>query len=262
MTAKRAEWYEAAFGPFYPVLYRRRDDSEADRVLESFGDLFRPGGRILDLACGSGRYMVAAARRGLEVWGVDLSDFLLGEAAGRGGLQGRLVRADMRRLPFQSSAFDAVLCMFTSFGYFSVDMDNLLVLHEVSRVTKTGGTFLLDFLNADHHATLRPSETERESDDYMVSERRSLESGAKFLVKHVRALNRKTGALLEYDERVRLYTRGELHTMLDSVDLGVSGVFGDYDRSEFDKDNSQRIILVCEKQSAAFDVTRTRPTRA
>lgn len=251
MTAERAEWYEAAFGPFYPVLYKRRDENEADRVLESFADMLRPGGRVLDLACGSGRYMVAAARRGLEIWGVDLSEFLLAEAAGRGGLGGTVVRADMRRLPFSAGSFDAVLSMFTSFGYFSVDMDNLLVLHEVSRVMKIGGTFLLDFLNAGFQAALPPSEAERESDDYMVSERRFLDSGGKFVVKHVRALNRKTGALLEYDERVRLYTRGELLTMLDSADLGVAGVFGDYDRGEFDQEKSERMILVCEKRAAS-----------
>ena len=242
-------WYETAFGPFYPVLYQRRDESEAERVLELFGELLPPGGRVLDLACGAGRYMLAAAGRGLRVWGVDLSGFLLAEAAGREPLTGKVVRADMRRLPFRSQAFEAVLSMFTSFGYFSVDMDNLLVMREVSRVLTNGGTFLLDFLNAGRLTGMSPEETERESSGYLIGERRSLESGGKFLVKHVRAVNTKTGAMLEYDERVRLYTRGELLTMLDSVDLGVSGLFGDYDRGEYDEKESERLILICEKQT-------------
>jgi SAM-dependent methyltransferase len=257
VTAENTKWYEAAFGPFYPVLYSRRDEGEAERVLESFGDLLRPDGRILDLACGSGRYMIAAARRGLRVWGVDLSGFLLSEAADRKELAGNVVRADMRRLPFPGRTFEAVLSMFTSFGYFSVDMDNLLVLREVSRVLTNGGTFLLDFLNAGRLNGMAPEETERESNGYLISEHRSLEAEGKFLVKHVRAASRKTGAMLEYDERIRLYTRGELLVMLDSVDLGVSGLFGDYDRGEYDETNSERIIMVCEKQASVLDGAQT-----
>ncbi len=39
--------------------------------------------------------------------------------------------------------------------------------------------------------------------------------------------------------------------MLDSVDLGVSGVFGDYERGGFSRDESERIIMVCEKRAGA-----------
>ena len=79
-----------------------------------------------------------------------------------------------------------------------------------------------------------------------------LESAGRFLVKHVTATNSSTGDLVEYDERLRLYNREELLTMFDSVDLGVSGVFGDYDRGEFFKNESERIILICEKQTGTI----------
>ncbi|MCK5405858.1 MAG: class I SAM-dependent methyltransferase, partial [Candidatus Krumholzibacteria bacterium] len=133
------EWYEIAFDRIYPVLYRHRDDDEAEMVLDAFGDLIAGRDPVLDLACGNGRYMVSADKRDLRTWGVDLSEFLLGEATNRNGLSGRLVCADMRRLPFGGGVFGVVLNMFTSFGYFVADMDNLLVLREVSRVLRTGG---------------------------------------------------------------------------------------------------------------------------
>ena len=61
------------------------------------------------------------------------------------------------------------------------------------------------------------------------------------------AQNSATGETVTYDERVRLYSRDEMVTMLESVDLSLSGVFGDYDRSDFDEQRSDRLILICEK---------------
>ena len=248
------EWYKTAFGRLYTVLYSRRDYREAERVLDSFGDLLCTDDPILDLACGGGRYMVSAARRGFKVWGVDLSEFLLEQAVSRPELAGSVVRGDMRKLPFRDGVFGAVLNMFTSFGYFETDMDNLIVLSEVSRVLKNGGTLLFDFINSGKIITKPLTETERESNGYSIHETRTLESNGKFLVKRVRAANHSTGDLIEYDERVRLYGRQELLTMLDSIDLGVSGVFGDYDRGEFRADESERIILICEKQTRLTEV--------
>lgn len=242
------EWYEVAFDRIYPIVYEHRNDDEAELVLDAFGDLIAGRVPVLDLACGGGRYMVSAGKRGMYTWGVDLSDFLLSEAAQRNELAGRLVRGDMRRLPFRDAIFGAVLNMFTSFGYFEVDMDNLLVLREVSRVLKGGGLLLMDYVNAQRARAMVLEDTVREVEGWRVRESRSLVDGGQFMVKAVEAEDGASGETVSYDERVRLYSRDELTTMLDSVDLVVSGVFGDYDRSEFDESDSNRLILLCEKR--------------
>jgi len=242
------EWYEVAFDRIYPILYQHRNDDEAELVLDAFGDLIAGRDPVLDLACGSGRYMVSSDRRGMRAWGVDLSEFLLAQAAGERGLRGRLIRADMRRLPFRGGVFGAVLNMFTSFGYFGVDMDNLLVLREISRVMRGGGLLLMDYVNAVRARTMVLEDTKREVQGWLVRENRSLEQDGRYLVKEVQAQNGATGETIAYDERVRLYARDEMVTMLESVDLGVSGVFGDYDRSDFDEPQSDRLILLCEKR--------------
>lgn len=242
------KWYEVAFDRIYPVLYRHRSDDEAELVLDSFGDLLSGRARVLDLACGAGRYMSSADKRGIRTWGVDLSEFLLSEAAAREGLASRLVRGDMRRLPFGGESFDAVLNMFTSFGYFETDMDNLLVLREVSRVLKRGGLLLFDYVNAAKTRAMVLEDTVRVTEGWMVRESRSLGEEGRFLIKGVEAQNGATGESVTYDERVRLYSRDEMVTMLESVDLSLSGVFGEYDRSEFDERHSDRLILLCEKR--------------
>jgi SAM-dependent methyltransferase len=242
------EWYEVAFDRIYPVLYRHRSDEEAEMVLDAFGDLVAGRDPVLDLACGAGRYMASADKRGTHAWGVDLSEFLLAEAAGRDGLAGRLVRADMRRLPYGDGVFGAVLNMFTSFGYFGADMDNLLVLREVSRVLRRGGLLLMDYINAARARTMVLEDTRREVDGWVVRESRSLEAEGRYLVKGVEAQNGTTGETVAFDERVRLYTHDEMVTMLESVDVVLSGAFGDYDRSDFVEAVSDRLILLCEKR--------------
>jgi SAM-dependent methyltransferase len=242
------KWYEIAFDRIYPVLYRHRDEDESDLVLDAFGDLIAGRDPVLDLACGAGRYMIGAGRRGLLTWGLDLSEYLLADAAGQEGLRGRLVRGDMRRLPFRDGSFGAVLNMFTSFGYFAADMDNLLVLREVSRVLRPGGLLLLDYVNAARVRAMVLEDTNRTAENWRIRENRSLQEEGKYLVKSVDAHNPATGETVAYDERVRLYARAEVATMLDSVDLIVSGEFGDYDRSAFDDSSSPRLIVLCEKR--------------
>lgn len=249
MTGVEAvEWYQVAFDRIYTILYRHRSHEEAEFVLDAFGDLVAGRDPVLDLACGGGRYMSSADKRGLRTWGLDLSEYLLADAVKRSNLRGRLVRGDMRRLPFVDGAFGAVLNMFTSFGYFAADMDNLLVLREVSRVLKPGGMLLLDYVNASRVRTMVLEDTVLEVEGWVVREGRALESDGRYLVKGVEAQNSATGETVAYEERVRLYARSEMVTMLESVDMVVSGVFGDYDRSDFVESESDRLIMICEKR--------------
>ena len=142
------EWFERWFGEEYLRAYAHRDDEDAERLvglLDTLG-VAGAGQRVLDLACGPGRHTAALARRGARVVGLDLSRVLL--LAAREAGADRLVRADMRSLPFRDAAFDAVLNLFTSFGYFTEDVEHETVLREVARALRPGGRFVLDFLNA------------------------------------------------------------------------------------------------------------------
>ncbi|MEZ6018982.1 MAG: acyl-CoA dehydrogenase family protein [Planctomycetota bacterium] len=119
MTGRAKPWYETAFEADYMQLYAHRDLESARRevrwLLES-----GVGGRTLDLCCGFGRHSLAMLERGLEVWGMDLSMDLLashGTLDGGDALAGRLVRADMRHLPYGTGAFESVVNLFSSYGY-------------------------------------------------------------------------------------------------------------------------------------------------
>ena len=108
----------------------------------------KPGARVLDLACGTGRHSVLLARRGAFVVGVDKTEAYLKEArkAARGLANCLFARGDMRRLPFNGE-FDAAMNLWTSFGYFAKPSDDLKALKGVARALKPGGLFLIDLLD-------------------------------------------------------------------------------------------------------------------
>ena len=71
------------------------------------------GKRVLDLACGTGRWLEKLAARGaLQAVGVDYSAAMLQVADSKPALTGRLARADCLKLPFHASVFDLAICSF------------------------------------------------------------------------------------------------------------------------------------------------------
>jgi len=241
------EWYEAAFDRMYPVLYEYRDVEEAMSVVGAFGDLFVDKTPILDLASGGGRYLEALIRQGFDAYGLDLSHYLLRRSVEEWGHSGRLVQGDMRHIPFVDGSLGGVWNMFTSFGYFSADTDNLLVFKEVARVLQPGGRFLFDFINSKWIARDLLEESTRRSGEYEIVEKRKLESHGKYLVKHASITDARTGKREIVDERLRLYAREDLIIMFESVGLTVEETYGDYSRNPFVEGVSERVVVVARK---------------
>jgi SAM-dependent methyltransferase len=102
-----------------------------------------PYTRLLDLACGQGRHANPLARLGYRVLGIDRDATAL-EFARRQAPQGvSYLQADMRNLSGVSGLFDAAICMWQSFGYFS-PAQNKRLLAQVSRLLRPGGRLILD----------------------------------------------------------------------------------------------------------------------
>ncbi|HAH05572.1 MAG TPA: hypothetical protein DCM05_03450 [Elusimicrobia bacterium] len=143
----RADWWRSFFTPKnFPIgeltgaEATRREARELLRVLR-----LPRGAKVLDLCCGMGRHSRLLARAGLQVTGFDQSRSYL--AAARKSCPGvRFVRGDMRELPFDSE-FDAVVNLWTSFGYFRRAGDDRRALRAMRRALKPGGTLALELLD-------------------------------------------------------------------------------------------------------------------
>lgn len=80
---------------------------------------FRPGARVLDVACGEGRNSVWLAEQGCEVVGVDVSPLALEKArrlAAERGVSVSWVEQDIRNWVWEPARYDAVVCIFIQFA--------------------------------------------------------------------------------------------------------------------------------------------------
>ncbi len=207
-----------------------------------------PGARLLDLCCGHGRHSVALARRGYDVTGLDLSAYhieLAAKAAADADVALSLINDDMRNLPVEPP-FDAVVNLFSSFGYLESDDEDAGVIARVAEALKPGGRFLMDFNNSVRVLRqFQPSTINRLDDGTLFLEERrydALTGRSASTWTHVTP----DGARREREIAIRMYTPAELRRMFEAAGLPVVASYGDFDGSPLTMD-SRRCILVGEK---------------
>lgn len=148
------EWWEDIYNrQIYFDLYEEEDTQLAEQQVQQVLALLHlsDGASILDLCCGYGRHSIKLAQRGFKVTGVDISTRQIQharEVAEKAHAPLDFQVADARQLNFQE-AFDVVLNMFVSFGFFKNDHENRQVLQGVFRALKPGGKLLIDFWNRE-----------------------------------------------------------------------------------------------------------------
>ncbi len=139
------EWFWKTYGPImFDEERMKKSPWEAERILSLCG--FQKGSRILDCCCGMGRHSLELAALGCEVTGMDLSQGYLEmarkEAAAR-TLNVNFIRKDVRRIE-ERKAYDGIISMFTSFGYFENPDDDLKLLKNLYRALKSGGILFME----------------------------------------------------------------------------------------------------------------------
>ena len=108
-------------------------------------------GPVLELGCGTGRISLPLARAGVSVVGIDRSEAMLSRARmrirrGRLASHVRLIRGDIRALPFPPSTFPLVMAPYGVLQSLLRERDLKATLAEVRRVLQPGGTFGLELV--------------------------------------------------------------------------------------------------------------------
>lgn len=228
MSPSGEEWYVAAFRDEYVDVYPHRDLATARAEVEW---LVAHGvsGRTLDLCCGFGRHTLAFVEQGIDVAGMDLSADLLSRAEDLPGgerLAGRLVRGDARQLPFRAEAFETVVNLFSSFGYFG-DAGDSRMLDEIARVLAPDGLLVMDLANPAHvRANLQPR-TSAQRGGFQLDEERALADGGRRVTKQV-TFTHADGRTRTWREDVRMYETEEMERLLAGRGLAVTHVDGGY----------------------------------
>lgn len=242
-----SSWFESWFNsPYYHLLYRDRDESEARPFIEKLTAHLKltAGARVLDLACGKGRHSVGLADLGFDVMGIDIAPENIAFASQfeRPGLSFKV--HDMRE-PLHEKPFDAVLNLFTSFGYFDRPEEHQAALHTMVHALKPAGRLVIDFLNIDYTIDkLIPTE-ERVIDGVSFHINRRLEG--LHVIKEIRITDPRNTSTLKFAEQVAAFHLEDFQRMLNKEDVTIQEVFGDYHLSAYDPTQSPRLIMICAR---------------
>jgi SAM-dependent methyltransferase len=216
------------------------------------------GSRILDVPCGQGRHAHLLAEAGFDVDGLDYSADLLAKARARGtSSRLRYTKGDMRKLPARwTGRFDAVLNLFTSFGFFAEPSDDARVVAEFARVLAPGGTLIWYGGNRDGiMARFLERDWWQTRDGTLIAQERSFDALSGMLTVHtVWSGRRRQG---ERDHRIRLYTPTRLAELCADAGLIVEAAYDGLTDREATRRTSE-MLLVARKSTP---VSRSRRKR-
>lgn len=244
-NGKTSNWFKYWFNtPYYHSLYGNRDESEANKFIINLHQKLGLDKdiKVLDLACGKGRHALALNQFYNSVTGIDISENSILEAQkiNQKGLE--FYTHDMRNT-FRINYFDLVTNLFTSFGYFEKERDNIRAMETISKGLKSNGTFVIDFLNANKVIkNLVKSEVKTiENIEFKINR----EYDGKFIRKHIRFSDK--GQDFHFTEQVEGIKLEDFKRYFKQVGLRVEATFGNYDLDDFQSESSNRLIIIAKK---------------
>jgi len=253
----KKEWFndEKFWDGFSFVIFNKDRLDETGEAADGVTGLGGPGLLVLDLCCGIGRISMELARRGFHVTGIDVSETYLrsaGEEADKiilkdGSLE--YIKKDVRKFR-RKNAYDTVINLYNSFGFFEDPDDDLLMLKNAHYSLKEGGVFIVELLGKEI-AVRDFSES-----DWFESE------GCTALIEcsPVDSWSAMWNRWVLFDgsrrlEKVfiqRLYSAKELKSLLLEAGFGSINFFGNWDESPYDE-KAKTLIAVGKKQSELID---------
>lgn len=241
MELVEKNWYSSWFDtPYYHILYKDRGDQEARTFMKNLISFLKlsPGSTILDLACGRGRHSVFLNKLGYDVTGVDLSENSIAYAK----------QFENETLRFKTHCmcdaldqkFDAVFNLFTSFGYFEDEENNLNAIRAIKEEIKPGGYGVIDFMNVEKVIeNLVPAEVKTVKDiDFEITRR--VKDG--YILKDIQF--RYDGKQHNYTEKVKAVTLEGFRSYFRKAGINLQYTFGNYELEAFNEQTSDRLILV------------------
>jgi len=243
-------WFEdeSFWEELYPFLFSQERMSDAVWEVEQMLQLVDiPGNRVLDLACGPGRHAVQLAKNGLEVTGVDQSEYLLSRAREYSRTEGvsvEWVQADMREY-VQKDAFSLVVNIYSSFGYFETREADLIVARNIYESLEKGGYCIIDLRGKEIVAR-----------DFQAAIPHDLEDGSTLITRHqvVEGWDKLHNEWIHINEQrarsfvftLQLYSGAELRRLLKDAGFDHVRLFGDFSGRLYDLE-AMRLIAVAEK---------------
>ena len=228
------------YGPAYMRIAERlggyeQTEAEAEQVIELLG--LQPGALVLDAACGFGRFAEALSRRGIEAVGIDISPAAIAEAERRCPGPRYLVHDLTQPLPAGVGPFEALVNVYSSFGYGVTESEDLEMLRCLHRALEPGGWIVMQLsdLERSRHR-LRSDERPVVRWTNGVKETLTVD----FSSGRLHARYELDGDVV--DSRIRMYEREDLVRMFEQVGFTDVCSYGDFTGKP--KEPADRLVLV------------------
>jgi SAM-dependent methyltransferase len=223
---------------FYEMLAENYDEIFPlnTKVFETIADVTPAGGKILDVGCATGSMVRKLAGVGFDAVGLEYEPKLI-------GVPELTVLGDMHAMKFENEQFDTLVCTGNTLVHSSTANS---VLMEFARVLKSGGYMVLQILNYDRIMKDRPDSLPTIQTDNVKFERLY-----HYEDDHIRFQGRLISDGVESSSCVSLYPleTEQLRYFAKLAGMSVEGIYGGFDKSEYDSDNSFPLVAILRKAS-------------
>ncbi len=206
----------------------------------------QPGSSVLDLCCGPGRHSMELAKKGFKVTAVDLTKAYIEEArlkAKSEGVSIEFINEDMRSFK-RPGCYHAIMIMYTSFGYFENQEENIKVLTNCFHSLIEGGSLIIDLMGKEIVARIFQEREWYEDDGaFYLEERSVLNDWSKIQNRWILI---KGNEKHEFNFTHWLYSASELRELLYGSGFSSVKVYGNLAGRKYNN-QAERLIVVAKK---------------
>jgi len=235
----------------YDLIYEKyRDDIDFYRKEAS-----KVKGKVLEIACGTGRVYLELLKDGVDVYGIDISKNMLKvlkEKARKLGLKPKGYRADMRtfKLPYK---FSLIIIPFRSFLHNLTIEDQLKTLKNIRRHLEPKGKLILNFFFPNPEFILKTYGKEIKKGTINIGKKKFVVTNKSYfinevnqIVEFVKSLKFKNKTVWKSRFRIALIYKREFELLLRLAGFRKWKVFGGFNYEPL-KSYKQEMVWVVEK---------------
>ncbi len=235
------DWFNSKY---YHILYKSRNKNEANDFIKNIiSNLsLNSNETVLDLGCGNGRHSISLSKHFKLVDGIDISSENITLAKKNKIENLKFFISDMRNFDTKTK-YGYIFNLFTSFGYFKKNEDNINVLKKCNNHLKKDGLLFIDFLNSEKiKITINGLKETINFDGIEFNIHKKIVDN--YVVKTIEIID---GDLtFNFQEKVQLFKIEDFKEMLGISGFELLSSFGDYQMNPYDL-NSNRLILCAKK---------------
>lgn len=221
-------------------------------TLDFLGSQFSKDGKILDMACGSGEYTIGLSKLNYQVVGMDLEKEMISKAqekAKENGLALEFKLGNMLNTQdiFESNTFGGIFCIGNSLVHLDNNYEIEGALKNMHTLLNVDGVLVLQIINYDRILKFNVN---------FLPTIKNEQVGIEFIRNYIREDNKilfntvlKTADGNAFENTVKLLplTSMELVHMLEKVGFNNIVLYGGFNGSNYNSDESMPLVITCKK---------------